>query len=256
MVSNSFDDHLPKLKVVRDQVFDRDMISTVAQNLQGSGRLAREARREFADIVNTRLIEKFDGLGTMSGAQWKEADSVIGKLARRYMRSDDPQKIAVGEALGETQIAWRNMISRANPDLADELNKINSSYAMMLRVEAAAKAARHNGGKFTPGQLQVAVTAPSLSTVRQAARGKALMQDWATAGERVLTPYQDSGTALRSAMIGAAMRPVAGAQAVATSFGLQGGLNAALRGATQLQRIKTRPAAALGAPFANVGAQE
>jgi len=240
--SDAYDDVLPMLKVIRDPAIDRDIVAAITENLPGSGRVARKARETFSDIVNNRAINNFDTIGTMSGKEWKKADSWLGKEARAYARSDSPAEQAIGAALKDVQVAWRNMIVRTNPEQADTLNRINQAYAMQLRIEAAAAAAKHNGGRFTPGQLETALTAKAFSTTRQSARGDALLQDWAKAGELVLGGrVPDSGTPFRSALMGLTARPVSGAAAVGTAFGLREALNAGLVGSQRLRQMKTTP---------------
>jgi hypothetical protein len=80
----------------------------------------------------------------------------------------------------------------------------DTAYANLVRVEGASKNALQSGGLFTPGQLGSAVRQADQSVRdRATARGTALMQDLAGAGQSVLgNKVPNSATADRL-MLGA-----------------------------------------------------
>ena len=93
----------------------------------------------------------------------------------------------------------------------------------MVRIEGAGTAAKAKEGVFTPGQLLNAIRQND-SSVRDRAtsRGAALMQDWATQGQKVLgDKYPDSGTAGRMFLGGGAL--ASGAVNPAIPIALAGG---------------------------------
>jgi len=94
----------------------------------------------------------------------------------------------------------RQNLERINPRYAGELRQINSGWAMYARIRDAAAQRRTSGGVFTPSDLLGAVKKGDRSVSKGSfARGDALMQDFAEAGQQVLpSKIPDSGTAGRS----------------------------------------------------------
>jgi hypothetical protein len=198
-VSKAYDDLLPKLKVVADDVFTNEM-NTVRQMATN---LPEPQAKQFEAILSKDVIKRFTGSGLMTGEQMKEVESNLGRLIRSYGRSENPDHRLLSDALKEAQAALRRMVERGNPKYAGELKKVNEAYANLLRVENAAGRLGSKEGVFSPASLRGAVKATDSSLrKRQFSRGNAMMQDLAEAGEKVLGPkVPDSGTPFRVANI-------------------------------------------------------
>jgi hypothetical protein len=214
--SAAYDDLLPKLTVQADQQFAGDM-TKLFQNAQSMPRFD-----QFQKIVTDKVFAKFNPqTGMMTGETMKEAESELGRLARDYARSADPDQRLLGDALKQTQAHLREMVERSNPQQADRLAAINKAYAMQLRVENAAGRLGSKEGVFSPAALQGAVKQVGRNN-RQFARGDALMQDLSEAGVKVLgQKVPDSGTPFRLAVgAGAPAAAYLGSPALAAGLGL------------------------------------
>jgi hypothetical protein len=89
----------------------------------------------------------------------------------------------------------RQSVTRQNPTVAKELSNINSSYAMLTRIENAANRNVESGGVFTPRDLLAAVKKGDTSARdRTFARGDALFQKWAEAANKVLPKKLQEGS--------------------------------------------------------------
>lgn len=162
------------------------------------GRERNTIKQYFKSYINTR-----DGL---TAETFKELDSKLTQDIAKFSSGDAYQQ-KVGDALKEVQRILTDNAKRANPEAAQALKAADAAYANLVRLEGAAVGAKGNGGVFTPGQLLTAVRGADKSARdRATARGTALMQDLATAGNTVLgNKVPNSGTADRLWMGGAAL---------------------------------------------------
>ncbi|MPY72157.1 MAG: hypothetical protein GEU92_19020 [Alphaproteobacteria bacterium] len=196
-VSQAYDDVLPKLTAKVDAQFLTEM-----QNLRGLTTNMVEARaKQFETILQDQLIRKIPPSGVVTGQTLQEAKSALGKLAADFRKSPDADQRQLGDALLEGQRLLLDLAKRANPGARKALQKADTAYARFLRVQDAAARAGSKEGVITPATFRAAVrnTDKSLRK-RNFARGKAMMQDFAEAGENVLgSKVPDSGTAGRVA---------------------------------------------------------
>ena len=141
----------------------------------------------------------------------------------------DADQRGLGLALRELQQSLRETLQRANPQVSQELSRINQAYAMLTRLQRAAGGAGATEGVFTPAQLSSAVRAGDRSARHGAfARGDALMQDLSDAAKGVMPgTVPDSGTAGRLFLGGlsAWVSPQAAAGLGAASIPYLPGLN-------------------------------
>jgi len=198
MVSQAYDDLLPKLRGVADQQFVDDLVGVrqLAQNLP------KDRAAQFNNILKNEVVDKFTSSGLASGETIKAIESKLGGLVRRYGQSLDGDQRLLGDALREVQGSLREMVQRANPEHAGELAKVNLAYANLLRVENAAGRVGSGEGVFSPEALRGATRALDSSLRKRSfSRGEALMQDLARRGVDVLgNKVPDSGTPFRALM--------------------------------------------------------
>lgn len=137
--------------------------------------------------------------GTIGADAFKRIDSKLAKEAARFAGSPDAYQQQLGDAVGELRRTLSENALRSSPKAAQAIKAADKAYANLVRVEGASKAAAGSGGLFTPGQLLSAVRQADTSVRdRATARGTALMQDMATAGQNVLgNKVPNSGTADR-----------------------------------------------------------
>lgn len=196
IVSDAYDDLLPKLKVHADKKFTTEIndLAKVASNLPS------EQARQFESILQNEVLGKFTGFGKMMGETMKGVDSKIGGLIRSYRGSQNPDHRLLADALGEVQFSLRSLVERANPSYAGQLSKINQAYANLLRVENAASRLGSKEGVFSPAAISGASRAMDKTLRKRAsARGQALMQDLGENAQNVIgQSVPDSGTPFRT----------------------------------------------------------
>lgn len=214
LASQAYDDLLPKLTVKYDPAFSAEMAAQKAA-------APAAVRADLEDLFNRVIINKLpQGNATIDPRLMKEMDTELGQQARRYSRDPAVNSQNMADGIRNIQGAFRDMVSRQNPDLAPQLQAINSTWNNLLRVGNAVGRASATNGVFNPTQFQKAVQAMDASLRKKAFQtGNAAMQGAATAGINVLGPgeqphvpwgaFRSLGTAA-----GAAGAGVAGASAL------------------------------------------
>ena len=153
--------------------------------------------------VFNSMWQKFQGELTPNGSLladgYKRIDSALGSNARQFSGSQDAYQKQLGDALSEFQRVITDSGRRANPQAAQILDAADAGWSNLVRIEGASKAAMNSKGVFTPAQLNMAARQADTSVRdRATARGTALMQDLASAGQSVIgNKVPDSGTAGR-----------------------------------------------------------
>ena len=183
-ISQAYDDALSKIKVVKfDQQFAQDLnqLKAMAQSL------TPDMRNKFNQKVNEVVGGRMSGSGSMLGETYKKVDSEIGGLAAKFGKSSVSSESELGDAFAQLQNLLKQQAMRTNPKAADALKAADAGWANLVRVEGAAKAGKNADGMFTPAQLNSAIQQADGSVRgRSMARGTALMQDLANAGQNVI----------------------------------------------------------------------
>lgn len=188
-LSKAYDDALGGIRgLAPDEVFARELDEALAltDDILDGG---------VADRVRANIqgrLQRVFGENGASGEQWKALDSDLAEMSRTAIRQGQHEASDVFDAV---RGVLRTMLERqASPEAARKVAQANLGWANLMRVERAAK--RATNGVFSPNQLKNAVTSMG---GRQAAQGKALMQDLANAGADVLPQtIPDSGTPIRT----------------------------------------------------------
>lgn len=190
LISKHYDDVLSGIQGVK---FDDDFAANIGNLKNMSEYMFPDEQQVFSKVLKDVVGSKMSPAGGMEAKTLKQVDSRIGKLAKNHVGTD------LGDALRELQSLLRDQVSRSNPDKAKALDAANAAWAKLVRLEQAGKASANQGGVFTPAQLMGAVKKADKSVRgRAVARGEALMQETAEAGQNVLgNKYPDSGTAGR-----------------------------------------------------------
>lgn len=199
MLSQYYDDALDKIKGVKfDAQFDAELI----QLRQMSENLLPGMSRKFGKYVDDVLLHRMSPSRSMLGDVFKKVDSELGQASSKFGKSAVASEQELGDALAQLQNILKQQAMRANPEAAKLLRAADTGWANLVRIERAAEAAKNAEGVFTPAQLNQAIRAMDTSVRHNAvARGKALMQDLGTAGQKVIgSKYPDSGTAGRLAL--------------------------------------------------------
>ena len=191
-ISKHYDDVLSNIKGVK---FDNEFASSISNLKNLSEYMTPDDSAVFNKILQNEVGSKISS-GGVEAKTYKALDSKLGKLAAQK-RASSPE---LSDAIRELQALMREQVSRSNPEQAKSLDAANAAWAKLVRIEQAAKQASGKEGVFTPGQLMSAVKGADKSARKRAtARGEALMQDTAIAGQNVLgNKYPDSGTVGRA----------------------------------------------------------
>ena len=199
-LGDSYNKLLPKLTTQTDNAFDASLASLKTMVQQSA--LDPKYANKFDQIVQTRLLDKFQGQNAMTGETLKQTQEFFTKEIKRYGQSQDPDARLLGDALKEVGSQLNQLVTRSNPRYAAELKAINTGYANFKRVQKAAGYLGAEDGVFTPAQLQGAVKAADFSKDKaRFAEGNALLQDLSAAGKNQLgNKVPDSGTATRLMM--------------------------------------------------------
>lgn len=161
-----------------------------AQELGNLRQMVQSLQPREQNVFNDawqKLSSEVSPNGSITADGFKRLDSFLGKQSGRFSGSNDAYQQQVGDALQELQRIVNDNAMRANPNAASLKNAADSGWANLVRVEGAAKAAKNSGGVFTPAQLNSAIQQADRSVRgRAVARGSALMQDLANAGQNVI----------------------------------------------------------------------
>lgn len=200
IISDAYNDVLPRLTFRRDAQFDADL-----GNLQTmAATLPPDQAAQFEAILHNNLFSRLQPTGTMLGTNLKIVESDLGRFASQYRSSAVASERQLGDAVREAQNVVRQTLERQNPAEAPRLQAINSAFSRLVRVESAAGNRPVSGGVFTPGDLLSSIKKNDTSSRKSAtATGRALGQDFATSAQNVLpnkTP--NSGTPERAMWAG------------------------------------------------------
>lgn len=227
-LSQAYDDALAGVTHVN---FDTpEFNQSLGQLQQMATGLTDPMQKKFNDTLSQVVLRKMSPNGSILGPDLKAVDSELGQMASRYSRSSVASEQELGDALLQLKSNLMGQVKQAYPQVADALNAADTGWANLVRVERAATGAVNSGGVFTPAQLGTAVRGADQSVRdRATARGAALMQDLASAGQRVIgNNVPDSGTVGR-AIMGAGILGSSALVNPAIPLGLVGGAAAYTR---------------------------
>jgi hypothetical protein len=197
-ISNVYNHVLPNVSLTADPQLAQDMTGVANRYMPT---LPPQQQNQLASILSNNILSKATG-NTMSGDDFKLMDGNLGRLAAQFGKDPDVNNRLLGSALQDTQMTLRDGLARQNPAYAPDLNAANQSWAMFSRLRDAASRLGSSDGVFTPGALKAAARAGDNSVGHGSfARGDALLQKWAEAGQQVIpNKIPDSGSAGRALM--------------------------------------------------------
>jgi hypothetical protein len=211
LVSNAYERAANMVPGIRlDQVALQE-IRTLRNMLRSA---TQDTANNFERFFRNTFQRRLGGAAGFETRNFKDLDSRIGK---RIANTEDRE---LQDVFRELQRILRAQAGRESPAYADALRIADSSFARLVRVEEAAKRAVLQEGVFSPGQLVGAVRSADNSARGNAtARGRALMQQLAMAGQNVLgNVVPNSGTVDRGLLAALAAAPFY--PGVAASLGL------------------------------------
>ena len=204
-ISKAYDSVLGQMKGRVDSQLTTGIAKTITNHVNT---LPDNLSRKLMQTVDEDVLQRLGKGQIVGGKEIKEVISSLGNEIRTAAQSQDPAYRQLGKAYQAVQNDVKSMLKRNNSKaLGEELSNTDAAHARMLRVENAASRVGAQEGKFTPAQLRSAVRAEDASYKKRGfSQGKALMQDWADAGQSSLpSKVPDSGTAGRLMMDAGAM---------------------------------------------------
>ena len=187
-IGNQFDDLAARTPVPLDKQLQDDMLQVVTDYQSVAGTVAPVVERMMNRVAE---LAGQNG-GVLAGEAYKNLRSEIGAFARKANSS-------TGIALRDLQGALDDAVERnMAPDLMDAWKEVRNQYRNILVLEKAATGAGENAaaGIISPSQLRNATVTGQGR--RAYARGKGDFAELARAGEGVMKPMPNSGTAART----------------------------------------------------------
>ena len=199
-ISKAYDSVLGQMQGRVDSQFTTGLAKTITSHINT---LPETLARKLMQTVDEDVLQRLGKGQIVGGKEVKEVISNLGNEIRSANQSVDPAYRQLGKAYQAIQNDVKSMLKRNNPKaLGEELSNVDAAHARMIRVENAAARVGAQEGKFTAAQLRAATRAEDASFKKRGfSQGKALMQDWADAGQASLpSKVADSGTAGRLLM--------------------------------------------------------
>ena len=228
-IGRRFDRLAIKHEILPDQKLVRDLRAAFNEY----GEMVPEGSR--APIVEKMANDIVGALkrGKISGSAYQSLRSRLDRLARRAAADPELANVLRGykDALDD---GMERYIAVRNPSQLGAWQEVRDQYKNMLVLERAVTGAGENTaqGFISPAQLRGA--AVTKQGRRNYARGKGDFAELARAGEAILKPLPQSGTAprLRAQNLGASLAPMAVGAGAGGAYGYgEGGLPGALAGA-------------------------
>ena len=182
IVNSAYDDVWSGARNVKLDQEAKDALLKIST--EASDKLKADQLSQYGALVKDALKDLTDTGGGMGADKVRAAVTAIRENADDFMRSGGGDRI-VGRLLGRIGDTLEEAATRTNPALAAAKKAADTAYAGMTRIyDAASKDVAE--GIFTPRQLAQSVR--SGAGANATAQGKALLQDIAGAGMKVLSP--------------------------------------------------------------------
>lgn len=193
-IGAAYDDVLAQASFVPDAAF-KDAMSVIKHEASG---LPDGVRDAFLRQLKTNVEEPLSNLA--SGQTFKQVESKLGELVKRFSRSSDAFQQEAGMLFGKAQDVLKAGLERSNPQIAKELANVNRAYALSVRLKDAATRSGSADGIFSPSALEAAVRKADPTKHKAGfASGRALMQDLAENAKSMMnSQIPNSGTADRA----------------------------------------------------------
>lgn len=161
--------------------------------------LPQREQQAFDNIIEREIGGRMAPNGMVNAENLQAVKSGIGEQVGNFANSTDAYQRQLGQALKQADAEFRGLVSRANPQNAQDLQAIDAAYANFKRIQRAASGVGAEDGVLTPAQLHNAARAMDKTKDKRAfSEGDALLQDLTSAGKAVMpSKVPDSGTAGR-----------------------------------------------------------
>lgn len=195
-LGQAYDDVLAKSSA---NALEPEFVQKIASLRSMVSALPAKERQAFDKIIDREIGDRMAPNGMLNAENLQGAKSGLGEQAMNFSSATDGYQRQLGQALKQAGAEFRDLVSRANPQNAKDLQAIDSAYANFKRIQKAAGGVGAEGGVFTPAQLHSAVKSADRTKDKRAfSEGDALLQDLSAAGKEVMpSKIPDSGTAGR-----------------------------------------------------------
>lgn len=187
LVGQRYDDLAQALTLRMDPQLYGDLAKVGQQARMLTGELGDKYRSTLADLL------QFGPNLEMAGKAFRTAESDLGAMAKNYSTSGLASERELGRVFGDAQEVLRDAVARQNPEVGKALADAHAAFRKLIPVERAAAQAKD--GVFSGEQLRTAARVADSSRRKVAsAKGKAPMQAYAEAIERLERAVPNSGT--------------------------------------------------------------
>lgn len=195
-IGQQFDDLAARNQMRPDQQFARDLIGTIREYGQMT---PASQRAPIIEKLGADIVDATRSGAPIDGAVYQSLRSRIDRAARSAGR-DPTLREALYGIRNSLDDAMERSIGASNPADAGLWSEARRQYRNLLTVERAATGAGENAalGLISPSGLRNATV--STQGRRNYARGAGDFADLARAGEALMKPLPDSGTASRTAV--------------------------------------------------------
>ena len=180
---------------------DPQLGQQIGQTLREYDKILPSEQRKIIGNLATEIVDKFTvGGGKMAGSDYQSIRSRLSKRAQNARGKDDDYADA---ARGLRNALDEGMARSISPDDADAWRAARKEYAAQKVIEKTGAAAGEGAafGRVSPAQLRVAAAMGDKSGY---ARGQGDFAELARAGNAIMTPLPNSGTAQRTLAFGGA----------------------------------------------------
>lgn len=193
LISNSYDEVLPKLTLKANDKLKKDM-----KNILTSDRfknMSPALKKEFNKEVNN-IFSRL-GVKGKSGQTLKDIQTDINSLVQDFSTQGGSFG-TYGRALGEVKDLFNEALKTQNPKFSKKLADINKSYSNLKRVQDASAKINTTKEAFSPNQLLMAARKGDVTKGKsKTAAGEAIMQREAKQAGILGDTVADSGTTMR-----------------------------------------------------------
>lgn len=227
-IGQQFDDLVARNRLVPDPQMITDLRGTIREY----GQLVPEsARAPIVEGITNDIVDTIRRNGSIPGDSYQSLTSRIAKAARS---TKDPELGSALRGIRETldDAMERSIQAAGNSGDMEAWRTARNQYRNLMVIEKAATGAGENAaaGLISPSQLRNATVQQGR---RAYARGQGDFAELARAGEGVMKPLPDSGTAGRTAAraLGTSVPAAIGATLGGSIGNLPGGIMGAAAGA-------------------------
>jgi hypothetical protein len=210
---------------------DRGLVDDFNNTMQEYNRVLGSEQKQIVGNIAQDIVDRFRaGKGRLTGEDYKMFRSRLSKRAQNAAGSDNE--------LAEAYRGLRNALDRGmersiRPEDAGEWARLNREYGNMKTLQKASVGGGEDAGLgiISPARLRMA--ASSGKNLDKFVTGKSDFSELSKAGQAVMTPLPNSGTASRTAArnLGAFAPMVVGSATGAAAGGQENGILGALGGA-------------------------